>query len=199
MTARGFLVRCPPVPAPRADATGVRWRNLRRRCRKVIGSLPVPDPFSVHTLCARLAERRDRPLRLLALPTPTAPGTPSGLLLSAEREDVILYDARTSPLHQEHIIVHEIGHLVCGHRSVAEDVRLERHLDLADPRSVRTVLPRVRYGDEQEREAEMIATLILEAAGRVPGPAPLSGMLGGLESAMGLRRARTAGASCSHG
>ncbi|MCD9196421.1 hypothetical protein [Streptomyces albireticuli] len=190
------------MSAPRgetAGTSGTRWRNLRRRCRGIIGSIPVPDPFSATALCARLAERRDRPLRLLALPTPTVPGTPSGLLLSVEREDFILYDARTSPLHQEHIIVHEIGHLVCGHRSVAEDVQLERHLDLDDPRSVRTVLPRIRYGDEQEREAEMIATLILEAAGRVPGPTPLSGMLGGLESAMGLRPARTAGTSCSRG
>ncbi|MBT2387706.1 hypothetical protein [Streptomyces sp. ISL-11] len=177
----------------------MHWRNLRRRCQKVIGSIPVPDPFSAQALCARLAEERGRPLRLLALPTPTVPGTPSGLLLSVESEDFILYDAQTSPLHQEHIIVHEIGHLVCNHRSVADDIELRRHLDIADPGSVRRVLPRIAYGDEQEQEAEMIATLILEAAGRVPAPTLLSGMLGGLESAMGLRPARPTGASCSHG
>ncbi|MEU1817886.1 ParH-like protein [Streptomyces roseifaciens] len=177
----------------------MHWRHLRRRCQKVIGRIPVPDPFSAQDLCERLAAERDRPLRLLALPTPTVPGTPSGMLLSVETQDFILYDGQTSPLHQEHIIVHEIGHLVCNHRSALDDTRLHRHLDITDPQSVRRVLPRIRYGDEQEQEAEMIATLILEAAGRVPAPTLLSGMLGGLESAMGLRVGRPAGASCSPG
>ncbi|GAA0477768.1 hypothetical protein ABZ951_23250 [Streptomyces sp. NPDC046215] len=164
----------------------------------MIDGIPVPDPFSAHTLCARLARQRGRPLRLLALPTPTVPGTPSGILLATESEDFILYDAQTSPLHQEHIIVHEIGHLVCNHRSATDDREHFRHLDISDPRSLRQVLPRIRYGDEQEQEAEMIATLILEAAGRVPAPTLLSGMLGGLEAAMGLRtpRARDPEAPC---
>ncbi|MEU5429124.1 hypothetical protein AB0H73_26520 [Streptomyces olivoreticuli] len=177
----------------------MHWRRLRRRCQQVIGGIPIPDPFSAQELCARLAVERDRPLRLLALPTPTVPGTPSGLLLAVDTEDFILYDAQTSPLHQEHIIVHEIGHLVCNHRSAVDDRELHRHLDIGDPRSVRQVLARIRYGDEQEQEAEMIATLILEAAGRVPAPTLLSGMLGGLESAMGLRTGHRTGASCSAG
>ncbi|MGK5630903.1 hypothetical protein [Streptomyces sp. URMC 123] len=174
----------------------MRWRRLRRRCQKVIGDIALPEPFSAQRLCAQLAADRGRPLRLLTLPTPTVPGTPSGIWLSAERGDYIFYDGQTSPLHQEHIIVHEIGHMVFDHCSAVDDRRLFRHVDIADPESVRRILPRLRYSDEQEQEAEMIASLILEAAGRVPAPTALSGMLGGLESAMGLRGLRHPGAAC---
>ncbi|MEU7134117.1 hypothetical protein [Streptomyces sp. NPDC046261] len=177
----------------------MHWRRLRRQCRKVISGIPLPEPFSAQELCTRLAAERARPLHLLPLPTPTVPGTPSGMWLVTERGDYVFYDAQTSPLHQEHIIMHEIGHMVCDHRSQGDGQRLYRHLDIADPQSIRQVLPRLRYSDEQEQEAEMIATLILEAAGRLPAPARLSGMLGGLESAMGLRGLRTTGASCPRG
>jgi hypothetical protein len=177
----------------------MRWRRLHRRCRQVIDGITLPEPFSAQELCAHLAQERGRPLHLLPLPTPTVPGTPSGMWLAAERGDYIFHDTQTSPLHQEHIILHEIGHMVCNHRSVGDDERLYRHIDLADPHSIRQALPRLRYPDEQEREAEMIASLILEAAGRVPAPTLLSGMLGGLESAMGLRGGRAAGASCRRG
>lgn len=177
----------------------MRWRRLRRRCRQIIGDITLPEPFSAQELSAHLAQERGRPLCLLPLPTPTVPGTPSGMWLATERGDYIFHDAQTSPLHQEHIIMHEIGHMVCDHRSTGDEQRLYRHIDLADPHSIRQALPRLRYSDEQEREAEMIASLILEAAGRFPAPTLLSGMLGGLESAMGLRDARPAGALCPRG
>ncbi|WP_329182008.1 hypothetical protein OG754_39860 (plasmid) [Streptomyces decoyicus] len=124
---------------------------------------------------------------------------PTGIWLATEHEDFVLYDAQTSPLHQEHIILHEIGHLVCGHRSMGGEQHLYRRIDFADPASIRQVLPRARYSDEQEQEAEMIASLILEGADRLPSPTLLSGMLGGLECGMGLRGARHRGSSCSQG
>lgn len=195
----GYKVICPPAPTIPGDSTEMRWRRLRRRCRKVIGGIPLPEPFSAEELCSRLAGERDRPLHLLPLPTPTAPGTPSGMWLVTERGDYIFYDSQTSLLHQEHIIVHEIGHMVCGHRSAGDDQQLYRMIDIADPESIRQALPRIRYSDEQEQEAEMMASLILEAAGRIPAPTLPSGMLSGLESAMGLRTARHPGASCRRG
>ncbi|MGP3925188.1 MULTISPECIES: hypothetical protein [unclassified Streptomyces] len=162
----------------------------------MISEILLPEPFSAQELCDQLARERARPLHLLPFPTPSVPNTPSGMWLVAEYGDYIFYDSQTSPLHQEHIIVHEIGHVVCNHRSAGDDQRLYRHIDIADPESIRQALPRIRYSDQQEQEAEMIASLILEAAGRVPAATLLSGMLGGLESAMGLRTARHSGASC---
>ncbi|MFK4272504.1 M48 family metalloprotease [Streptomyces milbemycinicus] len=124
---------------------------------------------------------------------------PTGIWLATDSGDYVLYDAQTSPLHQEHIILHEIGHLVCDHRSGSGDQRLYRQIDLADAESLRQALARSRYSDLQEQEAEMIATLVLERAGRVPSPTLLSGMLGGLESAMGLSGAPRERTPCSRG
>ncbi|MEU4203854.1 hypothetical protein [Streptomyces sp. NPDC045470] len=183
----------------------MHWRRLRRRCRRVIDGIPLPEPFSAQELCVRLAADRDRPLRLLTLPTPTGLGMPTGMWLATEEGDYVFYDAQTSPLHQEHIILHEIGHLVCDHRMAVEDPRLFRHIDIGDPASIRRALGRTRYSDRQEQEAEMIASLILEGAGRVPAPTLLSGTLGGLASGMGLRSGtgprgtRHPGAPCSRG
>ena len=103
----------------------MRWRRLRRRCQRVIGGITLPDPFSAQELCAHLAHKRGRPLHLLPLPTPTVPGTPSGMWLAAEHGDYIFHDAQTSPLHQEHIIVHEIGHMVSGTQDGTLDFETE--------------------------------------------------------------------------
>ncbi|QDA07556.1 hypothetical protein DMH18_27565 [Streptomyces sp. WAC 06783] len=88
---------------------------------------------------------------------------------------------------------------MCDHRTAVEDQRLFRYIDIEDPHSIRQALGRTRYSDRQEQEAEMIASLILEGAGRVPAPTLLSGTLGGLASGMGLRDARHPGAPCSPG
>lgn len=199
MMQANYQLVCPPIPTSPGEPTKMHWRRLRRQCQKVINGITLPEPFSARELCDRLASGRERPVHLLPLPTPTVPGTPSGMWLVAEHGDYIFYDAQTSHLHQEHIIVHEIGHMVCEHRPTGGDQSLYRHIDIANPESIRHILPRIEYSDEQEQEAEMIASLILEAAGRVPGPTLLSGMLGGLESAMGLRTARHSGASCPRG
>ncbi|MGW7022530.1 hypothetical protein [Streptomyces decoyicus] len=164
----------------------------------MISGITLPEPFSAQELCTQLRRERDRPLHLLPLPTPTVPNTPTGMWLVTARGDYIFYDAQTSLLHQEHIIMHEIGHMLCGHQSVTDGQRLLRHIEVTDP-AIQQVLPRIRYSDGQEQEAEMIASLILEAVGHVPAPTLLSGLLGGLESAMGLRGVKHPGALCSRG
>jgi len=78
-------------------------------------------------------------------------------------EDVIYIDPTTSPLHQQQIGLHEIAHVICDHRdcSAVTDGYDGLFLSL-DPDMVTSVLGRTTYGDRQEREAEMIATLLGE-------------------------------------
>ncbi|MGV9312399.1 hypothetical protein ACWDR0_09385 [Streptomyces sp. NPDC003691] len=66
-------------------------------------------------LCARLGERRGRPvvLRLVDFP----PGTASGLYLDLADQDVICVQTNTHPLHQLVIFGHEAWHMVAGHGS----------------------------------------------------------------------------------
>jgi len=136
-------------------------RELRRRCERILDELAVPDGTDVRTLCELVGQRQGKPIHLV--PESLPPQSPCGLAVRTARFDAIIYEERTSPLHQEHIIGHELGHILCGHDSVPViDSDASRLLlpDL-DPALVQAVLGRTNYTEAQEREAEMIASLIM--------------------------------------
>ena len=133
--------------------------ELRRRCQEIVDGLDIPDPFSVHELVRLLGQRRGRPIHLIPLRLPA--GAPCGVWVSTRDFDVIFYEADTSPLHQEHIIGHELGHLLCEHGASTIDARVSRQLlpDL-DPQLVQRMLNRTSYTAVEERQAEVVASLI---------------------------------------
>ncbi|MGW8763458.1 hypothetical protein ACWGN5_13255 [Streptomyces sp. NPDC055815] len=96
-----------------------------------------------------------------------------GLLVSLGDADHIFYESSTNALHQKHIILHELAHLLLGHGSTADDTAslgVERLFPGLDPAMVRRLLARGRtdYSQVQEREAELLATMIHN---RTTGPA----------------------------
>lgn len=142
------------------------FESLRRRCDDRLRGLDIPRPFDVERLCDSVARRRGRPIHLLPMRLPGA--GPCGLWICGERDDYIVYQQETTPLHQEHIILHEIGHLVCGHRGTAppDDAGGGSMFTHLAPETVRTMLPRTRYSSQEEREAEMLASLVVQRARR---------------------------------
>lgn len=139
-------------------------RELRRRCERILDELAAPAGTEVRELCALVGERQGKPIHLVAESLP--PESPSGLAVRTRAFDAIIYEKRTTPLHQQHIIGHELGHILCGHATVpvidAETSRLL--LPDLDPALVQAVLGRTNYTEVEEREAEMIASLILRRA-----------------------------------
>jgi len=125
-------------------------RRLRKRCRTLLRELDIRPPLDVRDLCARLAQRRGRPIRLMAHPL-KVPG-PFGLWFMTESMDVIFYQQQTTRPHQDHIILHEIGHII---DALTPDER---------PAETTRALRRTCYDSAYEREAELIATVILEWA-----------------------------------
>jgi len=149
----------------------VRERKLRRRCRKLLNSLDITPPLDVELLCARLGERRGRPIELVPYEIPV-PG-PFGLWIATPTTDYILYQRETSPAHQDHIVLHEIGHMIADHTSDDQDDDLLTDLQLGvTPEYVRRALRRTSYDTEHEREAETVATIILGWASVVDIVAP---------------------------
>lgn len=149
------------------------YKSLRRRCAAQVRELDIPTPFDVNELCRRLAVKRGRSLTLL--PMEMEPGSPCGLWVSTAKADYIFFEARTSALHQEHIVLHEVGHLLCQHEAapVLGGAATETLLPNLDPAMVRSVLGRTHYSAVEEQEAELIATIILSRACRAcPEPHP---------------------------
>ncbi|MBF6064638.1 hypothetical protein IU500_22130 [Nocardia terpenica] len=141
-------------------------RELRRRCRRLLNELDIRPPLDVATLCWRVGERRGKPIRLVSHPIPI-PG-PFGAWITTKRADYILYQQETTKAHQDHIILHELGHLLAGHRSDEQDGVLTGQLYPPGagltPDVVRRALRRTSYDTAEEREAETVATIILEWA-----------------------------------
>lgn len=149
----------------------LRERRLRRQCRLLLRELDIQPPLDVRVLTQRLAATRGRKIQLLEYPLPV-PG-PFGMWYGLSDRDVIWYQQGTAAWHQEHIILHELGHLLAGHPSDAE-VDDEMTAEIAanppagiDPRELGGGASRRRrtcYDDQREREAELTATTIQEWA-----------------------------------
>ena len=151
---------------------GLRWRSERR-----LRGIRVPRPFDLDAFCAEVAARRGRPL--IRRPVPgLSTDAPCGLWIATERADHVFYDPGTSTLHAEHIVLHELAHILCGH-SGSDGAFAQLFPDL-DPATVRRVLGRASYTCEQEREAEMVASLIRGRSSSSPG------MLGRVADAFGF-------------
>ncbi|MBV8933412.1 MAG: hypothetical protein JOZ47_19505 [Kutzneria sp.] len=153
----------------------MRERDLRRRCRQLLKELDIRPPLDVAELCERVGRRRGRPIRLTAYPIPV-PG-PFGVWIATATTDHILYQRETSRSHQDHIVLHELGHILAEHHNDTEDDGLlselcsagssesvfQQHNDVR-PEAVRRALRRTSYDTEHERDAETVATIILQWA-----------------------------------
>jgi hypothetical protein len=145
-------------------------KALRRRCETHLRRLELPQQFELSAMVDRVAERRGRPIVLW--PVVRRPGM-CGLWAAMPARDYIFYESDTSPVHQAHIILHELAHLIWGHQSahILDLDLLQSLLPDLDPAMLETVLRRAQYDTNEEREAEVLASLLLRRL--TPGePAP---------------------------
>jgi hypothetical protein len=88
--------------------------KIRRRCEALVRTLELPSPFSVDALVRGLSAQRARPIRVHALPAGLADEA-CGLWIAGADGDDIYVEEKTTAFHREHIVLHEIGHLLCDH------------------------------------------------------------------------------------
>lgn len=141
--------------------------QARKECEALVATLEIPEPFDLQSLCHRVGEMRGRAVVLM--PTAMTFGNLCGLWLATARTDYVFYEKHTTVLHQRHIVFHELGHILRGHvasRTLGADIA--RALTSAiEPGQMDRVLGRDSYTDDQEREAELIGTLILKRVSRL--------------------------------
>jgi hypothetical protein len=168
----------------------LKERQLRRRCKQELRALDVQPPLQVEALCRALGERRARPIHLVPYSLPV-PG-PFGVWIATGTSDFIVYQRETTKSHQDHIILHEVGHILADHDSDAGDEELWGLMmpDIA-PEAIRRALRRTSYDQEHEQEAELVATIILEWASvlnRVAPPRPTNASVQRVQTALGDRQ-----------
>lgn len=147
------------------------WR-LRKRCRTLLRRLDIQPPLNLQNLIDRVAADRGQPIELHAHPLPI-PG-PFGVWFGLRDRDLICYQQGTTAWHQEHIILHELGHVLSGHPSdTTVDDEVTRAIATQPPDGVspddlggdgNSRRRRTCYDETFEREAELIATTIQEWA-----------------------------------
>lgn len=122
--------------------------------------------FTMEKFVCWLEAQRGR--KILFVPRPMPP-TLFGAWLAGDDRDYIFYEANTLPIHQAHIQLHELAHILCGHLTEEVDSQqvqiLLRQVDPPAgraPRVYETLLLRSTYSDEAELEAETLTALIQE-------------------------------------
>ncbi|MCW7944009.1 regulator component [Streptomyces hygroscopicus] len=156
------------------------YLRLQRRCQKILDELNVPQTNSFALIRDWVEEWRGRPLILKELPEQIAMAGACGLWLSTDEADYVFYEARTARLHTEHIILHELGHMLCDHHGAEDPTQadpLNGLLSGLQPQLIKRLMARTSYTTTEEQEAEMIASLI-HTAGEAGRPGGALGRLG---------------------
>ncbi|MEU1309548.1 hypothetical protein ABZ419_11725 [Streptomyces cinnamoneus] len=175
------------------DGASMRVGRIRRRCKQLIHELALPASTDLRGMCDAVARHVDRPIHLVPM---SLDGVVSGMTATTDDAFWIVYEQKTSPWHQVHIVLHEIGHLLLGHDqdpAVTEDA-----LKVWTPSvDVATAMRRMGltmglarhhcYDNLTERETEILGTLLMAKV--VPPPPgqeqPLEGEAAALAASLG--------------
>lgn len=165
-------------------------KRLRRACEQRLDGLSIPRPFDLDAFAASVQKQRGgRRMHILPLPIPASEISPYGMWVATHDDDFILHEPYTTPLHRIQIVLHELGHMFFGHHSdeVLDSRILRAVLPDLDPAIVTLVLSRHdHHKREDEFQAEMFASLVLERAGYEPDPAlTADGLLDRIGDALG--------------
>ncbi|MFJ9855650.1 ImmA/IrrE family metallo-endopeptidase [Streptomyces sp. NPDC101150] len=116
--------------------------------------------MSIDALCDHLSRLSGRAIQLMPCSLPL--GSPDGLWVSAAGAEYVIYEERLAPVHQQQVILHELGHLICDHEAspvlTPEASRLL--LPSLDPDLIRRTLGREHSQSVAEIEAEYVGSLI---------------------------------------
>ncbi|MFQ6325996.1 CUE domain-containing protein [Nocardia sp. CWNU-33] len=132
---------------------------------RLAASLQVPRPWRLETFIEHVCERVGKPIVLIPQPDLADGSFPCGLVLERADNIVVTYDATSSGYHADHIVLHEIAHLLLDHAGLVSPQSKSRTLQTLfpdiDADSVLRVLARTDYDDAHESQAELFASLIL--------------------------------------
>ena len=154
-----------------ARRAGVLAAAVGPRLDDILGDLDLPMPFELASFLARIEKLRSRPIDLRPFRAPAR--GPSGVWIGARHADYVFYDQAATALHRTHIVVHEVAHMLLGHHGIGPVGSDLIQLIVPDP-SAELIAPILgrngSYQSSREREAEYLASIILERASQRSRP-----------------------------
>lgn len=135
----------------------MRDSTIRRRAVELLRAVDITPPLDLQVLCDRVGAQRGRPIVLVpySFPDPTV----FGLWLGTGTADLVLHEQAATESHRQHIVLHELGHIVFEHGDDG-DGGLDTLLPTLSPDSVGRALRRSAYTSADEYEAEQFASVI---------------------------------------
>jgi hypothetical protein len=134
--------------------------KVKRQCKLLAQALDLQPSWSITDLASQLSTIRGRPVHIDFLPQSTTNDAPCGLWVATDTTDYIYARHGTSSLHQKHFVLHEVGHMICGHQGIDMTNGLATMLPHLKLELIRRALARTTYSNPQEREAELFADLL---------------------------------------
>ncbi|MEU6470195.1 hypothetical protein ABZ927_27955 [Streptomyces massasporeus] len=123
-----------------------------------MAELKLPHVTNIRDLSDEVSRRTGRTVVLEA--REQAPSV-CGACAVTESAVHVFYDPWTSVLHQDHIIAHEFSHLLLGHHENRPVSALApAFITSVDPATVQMMLGRTKYDEDEERDTELLASLL---------------------------------------
>lgn len=182
----------------------------REAAERILRDLPLTRPWTLERFIADLSIRNGRPIEVLAIPDELEQivdgdgNKITGVWIPAEHIDYVFVTSHAAGDYREHIICHELAHIIFRHRADQQTLEtlqaafLRRLMPDIAPTHLTALLPntvcrhRTLLTDPLEREAEWLATLLMNAGHELKQP--LWGKnVGDIDSAILGRLARAVG------
>ncbi|MEV0759437.1 hypothetical protein [Nocardia sp. NPDC050435] len=131
---------------------------MHRRCGEIVEKFDMPTDLD--EFLERISLQQRRPVIPIAMALP--PEGPTGAIVYSSEGIFVPFSKHTSQVHRHNIVLHELGHLLFGHNGIT-DVDRERSQAMfpdLDPDLVISMLQRTNYSDDQEKEAELFASVM---------------------------------------
>jgi hypothetical protein len=173
-------------------------RELQQQCEEGLADLPIPAPFTIDALVANMEEARGRTILLKELPEELVrPNTACGLRIKTAEFSIVLYRRRPTKYQTDHVILHELCHEWFDHGTTLGPDELQELLPVFDSTLIQrvmqgevTIQARANYAREEEKIAELGASLIPRMARAVSSDDMLGRLGDTLSRPAGGRRPR---------
>jgi hypothetical protein len=139
-------------------------REQTQRVKALLDELDYDfSSFTLEGFADWLAQRRRR--QIVFVPK-SMPASISGAWVKGHDKDYIFYEMDTPIVHQAHIQLHEMAHMLCGHPTVEvgpqQTQALLRHTGRIDSQALEHLLQRSVHSGQAEEEAESLTLFVQE-------------------------------------